>query len=145
MKYFKCGHCESPYKIDETKVTSSMIVVKCNQCATGNVVRFGPVLVVQTKEQTNQFSLNLGENIVGRASDVKEIAIPIKDLYTSKHHATITLEEKDGKIFFFISDANSTNGTFNRKKVKLKSELKYPFTNDDYYIIGLSKLSIKFT
>jgi pSer/pThr/pTyr-binding forkhead associated (FHA) protein len=100
--------------------------------------------VVQTKEQTKQFALNLGENSVGRFSGGREVAIALKDPYTSKHHATITLEEKDGKIFFFISDSKSTNGTFNRNKVKLKSELKYPFTPDDYYIIGLSKLSIKF-
>ena len=145
MKYFKCGHCQSPYKIDETKVTSSMIVIKCNQCTTGNVVRFGPVLVVQTKQETKQFSLTLGDNIVGRAFGEQKAEIAIKDPYTSKHHATITLEEKDGKIFFFISDAKSTNGTFNRNKVKLKSELKYPFTPEDYYIVGLTKLSIRFT
>ena len=145
MKYFKCGHCQSPYKIDETKVTSSMIVVKCNQCGTGNVVRFGPVLVAQTKDQTKQFPLVLGENRIGRMSDDQKVEISIKDPYVSQHHATITLEERDGKIFFFISDVKSTNGTFNRKKVKLKSELKYPFTHEDFYIIGLTKLSIKFS
>jgi hypothetical protein len=145
MKYFKCGHCQSPYKIDETKVTNSMIVIKCNQCSTGNVVRFGPVLVAQTKEQTKQFPLVLGENRIGRMSDDQKVEISIKDPYVSQYHATITLEERDGKIFFFISDDKSTNGTFNRKKVKLKSELKYPFTNEDFYIIGLTKLSIKFS
>jgi predicted Zn finger-like uncharacterized protein len=145
MKYFKCGHCQSPYKIDETKVSSSMIVVKCNQCGTGNVVRFGPVLVAQTKEQTKQFSLKLGENTIGRASDVQQAEIALKDPYVSKHHAAITLEEKDGKVYFFITDVKSTNGTFNRNKVRLKSEIKYPFTPNDYYIIGLTKLTIKFT
>lgn len=145
MKYFKCGHCQSPYKIDETKVTSSMIVIKCNQCGTGNIVRFGPILVAQTKEQTKQFSLQLGDNKIGRVSEDNQVEISIKDPYISKNHATITLEERDGKIFFFIRDDKSTNGTFNRNKVKLKSELKYPFTNDDFYIIGLTKLSIKFT
>ena len=145
MKYFKCGHCQSPYKIDETKVTSSMIVIKCNQCGTGNVVRFGPVLVAQTKDQIKQFSLKMGENTIGRTSNDEQVAISIKDPYVSKHHATITLEEREGKIYFFISDVKSTNGTFNRNKIKLKSELKYPFTHDDYFIVGLTKLSIKFT
>jgi predicted Zn finger-like uncharacterized protein len=145
MKYFKCGHCQSPYKIDETKVTSSMIVIKCNQCGTGNIVRFGPILVAQTKEQTKQFSLQLGENKIGRVSDDKQVEISIKDPYVSKNHATINLEEREGKIFFFIRDDKSTNGTFNRNKLKLKSELKYPFTPNDFYIIGLTKLSIKFT
>ena len=145
MKYFKCGHCQSPYKIDETKVTSSMIVIKCNQCGTGNIARFGPILVAQTKEQTKQFSLQLGDNIIGRVSDDEQVEISIKDPYVSKNHATIALEEREGKIFFFIRDDKSTNGTFNRNKVKLKSELKYPFTPNDFYIIGLTKLSIKFT
>jgi predicted Zn finger-like uncharacterized protein len=145
MKYFKCGHCHSPYKIDETKVTNSMIIVKCNNCSTGNVVRFGATLVAQTKEQTKQFSLKLGENKIGRSTDNQQLEIVINDPYVSKHHATISLEEKEGKIFFFISDLKSTNGTFNKSKIKLKSELKYPFTFQDYYIIGLTKLSIKFT
>lgn len=145
MKYFKCGHCQSPYKIDETKVTSSMIVLKCNQCGTGNIVRFGPILVAQTKDQIKQFSLQLGENKIGRVSDDKRVEISINDPHVSKNHASITLEEREGKIFFFIRDDKSTNGTFNRNKVKLKSELQYPFTPDDFYIIGLTKLSIKFT
>ena len=145
MKYFKCGHCQSPYKIDETKVTSSMIVIKCNQCSTGNIVRFGPILVAQKKEQTKRFSLQLGDNKIGRFSDNNQVDISIKDSYVSKNHATIILEMREGKIFFFIRDDKSTNGTFNRNKVKLKSELKYPFTSSDFYIIGLTKLSIKFT
>ena len=145
MKYFRCGHCQSPYKIDETKVTRSIIVIKCNQCGTGNFVRFGPILVAQTKEQTKQFSLQLGDNYIGRFSGDIQVEISINDPYVSKNQATITLEDRDGKLFFFIRDNKSTNGTFNRNKVRLKSELKYPFTPDDFYIIGLTKLSIKFT
>jgi pSer/pThr/pTyr-binding forkhead associated (FHA) protein len=145
MKYFKCGQCHSPYKIDETKVNNSVIMIKCTQCSAGNIVRFGPVLVAQSKDQTQQFSLKVGENTLGRKSETSISDFKINDSYISKSHAKIFIEEKDGKLYFFIMDTKSTNGTFNRNKIKLKSDIKYPFTIQDYYIMGLTKLSIKFT
>lgn len=144
MKHFKCGKCGKDYKIDNSKVQSSSVVVTCSSCYAKNVVRFGPVLVAQSKESVRQFPLNLGQNTIGRKSESSSSKIQIEDQFVSRNHATITLEEKDKKLFFFIADVNSKNGTHNKTKTKLKPELKYPMTINDFYVIGLTKLFIKY-
>lgn len=144
MKYFKCGKCSKEYKIDNANIQSNSIVVTCSVCNAKNVVRFGPVLIAQSKESTRQYPLNLGDNSIGRKSESGTSRIQIEDKFVSRNHANITLEEKDKKLFFFITDVNSKNGTHNKAKVKLKPELKYPITLNDYYVIGLTKLFIKY-
>ncbi|MFY7972710.1 MAG: FHA domain-containing protein [Flavobacteriales bacterium] len=144
MKYFKCGNCQKAYKIDESKVQSSIVIVECSDCKAKNSVRFGPILVAQSANGVKQFSLKLGENMIGRISDKATAGILINDEYVSRNHASVFLEEKDGKLFFFIADNNSLNGTFNQKKSRLKPGLKYPLTPKDYYIAGLTKLHLKF-
>jgi hypothetical protein len=144
MKYFKCGNCQKAYKIDETKIQSSIVIVECSSCKAKNSVRFGPVLVAQSNEGVKQFSLKIGENTLGRKSDSAKANFLINDEFVSRNHASVFIEEKDGKLFAFISDNNSLNGTFNQKKARLKSGLKYPLTAKDYYIAGLTKLFLKF-
>jgi pSer/pThr/pTyr-binding forkhead associated (FHA) protein len=62
----------------------------------------------------------------------------------SRKHAVIQLENIDNKLFISFQDLGSLNGSFNKNKIRLKSNLKYPFLSDDYFIIGLTKLTIKF-
>ena len=142
MKYFKCGNCKSPYKIDETKISTTSVTVLCKKCSAKNILRFGPTLVVHTKNGIQQYSLKEGINILGRKTKAATTAIQINDQYVSRKHASIHVEHKEGKIYISIVDEGSMNGTFSSQKVKLKSLLKYPFTKEDYYIIGLSKLSL---
>lgn len=144
MKYFKCGKCQKSYKIDESKVTNSKITVKCIDCGAGNVLRFGAILVAQTKSGVKQFELKMGVNSLGRKSDKADASIQIEDQFVSRQHAEIILEERDQKLFAFITDKESLNGTFNKMKSRLKTNLKYPITANDYYIVGLTKLSIKY-
>ena len=144
MKYFKCGKCQKSYKIDESKVTNSKITVKCVDCGAGNVLRFGAILVAQTKSGVKQFELKMGVNSLGRKSDKTDVSIQIEDQFVSRQHAEIILEERDQKLYAFITDKESLNGTFNKMKSKLKTNLKYPITANDYYIVGLTKLSIKY-
>lgn len=144
MKYFKCGNCQRAYKIDESKVQSSVVIVECSDCTAKNSVRFGPILVAQSADSVKQFSLKLGENTIGRKSDSAKAGILIQDNYVSRDHASVFIEEKDGKLFAFIADNSSLNGTFNQKKSRLKPGLKYPLTPKDYYIAGLTKLFLKF-
>jgi hypothetical protein len=144
MKYFKCGNCQRAYKIDETKVNNSVVIVQCSTCQAKNSVRFGLVLISQSTNGVKQFSLKMGENSVGRKSESSKSDIQIEDEFISRVHASISIHEKDNKLFAFISDSNSLNGTFNQKKVRLKSGLKYPLSSKDYYIIGLTKLFLKF-
>jgi hypothetical protein len=143
MKYFKCGKCQVPYKIDETKISSTQVVVLCNSCGSKNSVRFGPILVAQSKEKIKQFSLKIGENTLGRNAKSPTADCLIDDDYVSRKHATLHIENKDNKIFISIEDTGSLNGTFNKNKVRLKAGLKYPFLPDDYIIIGLTKLTLK--
>jgi hypothetical protein len=144
MKYFKCGKCQKSYKIDETRLTNSKITVKCTECGAGNVLRFGAILVVQTKSGVKQFELKMGVNPLGRKSDSSDANIQLEDQFVSRRHAEIHLEERDNKLFVFITDKESLNGTFNKMKARLKTNLKYPITANDYYIVGLTKLSIKY-
>jgi hypothetical protein len=143
MKYFKCGKCQLPYKIDETKVTKSQVLVTCIECGAKNKINFGTFLVAQSKTKTCEFQLKEGANQIGRKTKDAKIEILIDDEYVSRNHATIHIENKNNKIFIFIEDNNSLNGTFNAKKTKLKSGLKYPLLVDDYVIIGLTKLFLK--
>jgi putative heme iron utilization protein len=143
MKYFKCGQCQATYKIDETKVTSTQAVVVCTECKAKNVIRFGPILVCQNKEKIQQFNLKVGQNSIGRNSVNSVADFTIEDDYVSRKHAVIHVENRDNKIFISVEDSGSLNGTFNKNKVKFKPGLKYPFLQEDYIIIGLTKLSLK--
>lgn len=141
MKYFKCGNCKKTYKLDDAQVVSNLIVVNCTSCGAKNALRFGPILVAQTNETAKQIPIKSGENKIGRN---KSLEVALNDDYVSRDHASVFMEEKEGKLFFFIKDNGSSNGTFNQSKMKLKPGLKYPFTSKDFYIVGLTKLSLKF-
>jgi pSer/pThr/pTyr-binding forkhead associated (FHA) protein len=143
MKYFKCGQCQATYKIDETKVTSTQAVVVCTECSAKNVIRFGPILVSQNKEKIQQFSLKEGQNTIGRKSANPSSDFLVEDEFVSRKHAVIHVENRDNKIFISVEDSGSLNGTFNKNKIKFKPGLKYPFSQEDYIIIGLTKLSLK--
>ena len=143
MKYFKCGKCQIPYKIDEAKISNNQVVVTCVECGAKNKINFGPCLVAQNKGAVKQFYLKKGPNIIGRQTKDSKLDILIDDEYVSRHHATIHIENHNDKVFLFVEDNNSLNGTFNKNKTKLKPGLKYPFLQDDYIIIGLTKLYLK--
>ena len=116
MKYFKCGNCKTPYKIDETKINNTQINVKCNKCAANNIIRFGPVLIAQKKDWVQQYNLKIGENTIGRKSKTPEASIIINDEYISRKHAVIELENIDNKLFISFKDLSSLNGSFNKTK-----------------------------
>ncbi len=97
-----------------------------------------------SKNGLKQVALKLGENTIGRKTDSSNLDIEIEDEFISRAHASIFIHEKDNKLYAFICDNNSLNATFNQKKAALKPGLKYPMTSKDYYIIGLTKLSLKF-
>jgi len=143
MKYFKCGNCQAPYKIDDTKITSSTAMVECTNCKARNVIRLGPVIVAQNKNDLKRYSLKLGNNTIGRRCKDSKAEILIDDNYVSRIHATIQLEKKDNKLFFSITDNKSMNGTFNKAKNKIKPGLKYPFNEQDFFIVGLTKITIE--
>jgi len=144
MKYFKCGKCKAGYKMDDSKFTHSEVVVTCKACGSKNLIRLGPVLVAQSKDKVKQFRLKEGANTVGRASKEGKADIQIEDAYVSRLHATLQIEKREDKIYISIEDAKSTNGTYNKQKTRLKPGLKYPFLVDDYFIIGLTKISFTF-
>ncbi|HCY43691.1 MAG TPA: hypothetical protein DHV48_20550 [Prolixibacteraceae bacterium] len=143
MKYFKCGQCQTPYKIDETKIKTVQIFVTCANCGAKNVLHQGPILVAQSKDKTQQFSLKPGANSLGRKSKKPEADILIDDEFVSRKHASIWIENRDNKMFVGLEDQSSLNGTYNKNKVKLKPGLKYPFLPGDYFIVGLTKLTLK--
>jgi pSer/pThr/pTyr-binding forkhead associated (FHA) protein len=144
MKYFKCGKCQTPYKFDENVINNSSITIKCNKCGVNNTIRLGPVLIIQTKDQTKKVNLSLGQNTIGRASKNSDAKILLDDQYVSRKHATLHVELVEQKMFFYIEDHSSLNGTFNKTKTRIKPNLKYPFTKDDYFVIGLTKLTVNF-
>jgi DNA-directed RNA polymerase subunit RPC12/RpoP len=57
MKYFKCGNCQAPYKIDEATITKVQVAINCPKCGVKNIIRLGPFLVVQSKDKIQQFPL----------------------------------------------------------------------------------------
>lgn len=142
MRYFKCGKCAKNYKISEDSITRSKLLVTCNACGAKNAIEFGPVLVIQNPQYKGTYSLKMGVNKVGRTTDNSVCPIQINDAFISREHLAITLQEQKGKMFIFIEDLGSRNGTFNREKKPIKKNLKYPFTKNDFYIAGLTKLSI---
>lgn len=144
MKYFKCGSCQAPYKIDESIIKSVQVTVECPKCGVKNIIRLGPLLVVQSKNNIHQFPLKLGQNLLGRKSNKSSADLQIEDEYVSRTHLAVYLEEKEQKLFVSIEDMDSLNGTFNSNKVRLKKKQKYPLGKNEYVIIGLSKISLKF-
>lgn len=144
MKYFKCGSCQAPYKIDETQIRTTQIQVECPQCKAKNILHFGPVLVFQSKDKISKINMKEGEQVIGRkTSKTSKAQILIEDEYVSREHVCITTEKKLGKVFFYIQDLGSSNGTFNKHKQRLKTGLKYAFLPDEYFVIGLTKISLQ--
>lgn len=145
MKYFKCGQCGTPFKIDETTVKASQVACVCTKCNSKNILRFGPHLIVQTKDKpVKQYALTLGTNTFGRKNIDKEKFILVDDKFVSKTHGEILIMEKDGKLFFYIKDAGSLNGIFTKDKTKIPANSLVPFLENDFFIAGLTKLSIKY-
>ena len=143
MKYFKCGNCQAPYKIDEANLTKVQVAVKCPKCGVKNIIRLGPVLVVQSKDKVHQFPLKMGKNTVGRKSEKSTADFQIEDPHVSRNHLALVLEERESKLFVTLEDVGSLNGTFNKNKLRLKPAQRYPFGNEDFVIIGFSKISLK--
>jgi predicted Zn finger-like uncharacterized protein len=144
MKYFKCGNCQAPYKIDEATINKVQVAVNCPKCGVKNIIRLGPFLVVQSKDKIQQFPLKMGKNTLGRKSDSSDSDFQIEDVHVSRSHLEVVLEENQSKIFITLEDKGSLNGTFNKNKLRLKPSQKYPFQKDDFVIVGLSKITLKF-
>jgi hypothetical protein len=142
MKYFKCGKCQSLHKIDESKVGFGKCIIACRQCGVKNAMRFGPSLIAHSKSGQRKFELKLGENKIGRDEQTSEADIKLDDKFLSRRHATVFVEQRNGKVLISILDAMSLNGTFNRTRTRLRPGIKYPFNRYDYYVLGLTKLSI---
>jgi FHA domain len=143
MKTFKCGNCQTLHKFDETKVPGTRLLATCTKCGSRNAIALGPILVIQSSKEKTQVPLKPGAHIIGRKTNNAVASIQVDDEYVSRKHATLHIEERDGKLFFSIEDLKSTNGTFDKNKKKIKPNLKYPFLPEDYFIIGLTKISIK--
>jgi len=145
MKFFQCGGCKKTYKIDPSKAKTPTILIKCTSCPATNKISLKPVLLVQYKDRAERLPLKSGTITIGRKTDSNSVDVPIDDLYVSRKHAVLDLEEKEGKLLLTITDNNSTNGTFNHKKEKIVSGKKLIFSLDEYYIVGLTKISFTFT
>jgi hypothetical protein len=143
MKYFKCGKCGQAYKIDPTLLKTTQVVIQCSHCKAKNIIRLGYSLVAVHQGKIQQFVLKPGANSIGRATNGSKPDINLNDDYVSRNHSAVYLEEKEGKVYVTIEDKNSTNGTFNSKKQKLKPDLKYAFLPDAFFIVGLTRLSLK--
>jgi pSer/pThr/pTyr-binding forkhead associated (FHA) protein len=144
MKIFRCAKCGHPHKFDETGLNAAQVMISCVKCKSRNIINLGPVLIAQSESTSVQFPLKSGENIVGRKSKGTDIGIILGDKYVSRRHANIRLEKNDDKLFISIEDLESTNGTFDRNKKKLKPKLRYPFLPGESFIVGLTKLTLKF-
>jgi hypothetical protein len=145
MKYFKCGKCHTPFKVDETALKSPVVSIACKTCSTKNTLRFGGFLIIQNKKETKQIPLLIGEFILGRKnSNNKENFLYIQDEFVSRNHCLVSIIQNNDKFSIKIEDLNSTNGTFNSKKVKIKTGIKHAFLKDDYFIVGLTKVALKF-
>jgi hypothetical protein len=148
MKYFKCGKCQTPYKLDETKFKTNEVTITCNSCGVKNKIvlptpSFPIKLIAQSKEKVQQFDLKIGLITLGRKAQTPVADILIEDEYVSRKHASIYIEKKENKFFVSIEDNDSLNGTYNKEKNKFKAGVKYPFVPGDYFIVGLTKLSLK--
>jgi predicted Zn finger-like uncharacterized protein len=142
MKIIKCGKCQTAYKINESLIKSSRLIVTCKKCNAKNNVKFTPILLIQSKGEKQRISLSPGKYVIGRnlANTVNNISI--KDQFVSRRHAELQVLDKEGKIDVTILDTRSTNGIFNKNKQKLNPEKSYPFIFGDYFIVGLTKLTL---
>ena len=125
MKYFKCGNCQAPYKIDEATINKVQVAVNCPKCGVKNIIRLGPFLVVQSKDKIQQFPLTMGKNTLGRKSESSEADFQIDDPHVSRTHLEVSLEENESKLFITLEDKSSLNGTFNKNKLRLKIKLNF--------------------
>ena len=145
MKYFKCGKCQTPFKVDETALKSPVVSVICKTCTTKNTLRFGGFLLVQNKTETKQIPLKIGVFLLGRKNiNNIENFVYVSDEFVSKNHVLISVVEKNSKVSISLKDINSTNGVYDFNKQKIRSGEIYNLNKDNYFIIGLTKLSLKF-
>ncbi len=147
MKFFKCGKCQTQYKIDETKITNSQAVLTCSKCGAKNLIKFGVRLQIISKdekglEHKEVITLKDGSNIIGRKSQSASADILLNDEFVSRKHAAVHIEKKDGKIFISIEDLNSSNGTLNKDRKKLNPGKRYPILPGSPYFIGNSTITL---
>ena len=142
MRIFKCGKCAKPYKLEDEQIKGSVLTVVCAQCNAKNLLKFGVVLIATTASGSRSFLLKEGDNLIGRDNE-DSISVKLDDKYVSRKHAIVCVEKMSSGFAVFIADCQSSNGTLNNKKLKLKPQLKYQFTENDYFVVGLTKLSIK--
>lgn len=140
MKYFNCGQCGSPYKMDTSNIKKEAIGIKCRNCGARNVLRLGPVLVLKNEKETKQYPLRIGSFTIGRLSEPSTVDFAISDEYISRKHLNLEVKEINGKLAVLVSDCGSTNGTFNKNKVQLQASKFYPLRESDFIIIGLTKV-----
>jgi pSer/pThr/pTyr-binding forkhead associated (FHA) protein len=124
-------------------VPGTRLLAICTKCGSRNAIALDPILIIQSSKEKTQLPLKTGSHIIGRKTDNAAASIQVDDEYVSRKHATLHIEERDGKMYFSVEDLKSTNGTFDKNKKKIKPNLKYPFLPEDYFIIGLTKISIK--
>jgi hypothetical protein len=144
MKVFRCAKCGHPHKFEEAGLNAAQVMISCTKCQSKNIINLGPVLIAQSETKSVQFPLKSGENIVGRNTTGSDVSIDLGDKYVSRRHANIRLEKNEEKLYISIEDLESTNGTYDKNKKKLKPKLRYPFLPGESYIVGLTKLTLKY-
>jgi predicted Zn finger-like uncharacterized protein len=147
MKNFKCGNCKTLYSIDESKIAQSQAVFTCKNCGAKNQIKFGIRIQIQYADKDgktvkNLFQLKEGVNTIGRKSNKPVADILIDDDFVSRKHVAVYLEKKDNKLFIFLEDLNSSNGTFNAENQRLEPGKKYPMPTGKMYRVGNSSISL---
>lgn len=147
MKNFKCGNCKTVYSIDDSKITQSQAVFTCKKCGAKNQIKFGIRIQIQYSDKggkliKNLFQLKEGVNTIGRKANTPVADILIEDDYVSRKHVAVYLEKKDNKLFIYLEDLSSSNGTFNADNQRLEAGKKYPMPAGKIYRIGNSNISL---
>jgi pSer/pThr/pTyr-binding forkhead associated (FHA) protein len=107
----------------------------------------GWIIVHDEHTQSQTFSLQIGQNIIGRKSESKpcHIMIDTTDSYMSRNHCVLEVKQKGHRYEYLISDIGSTNGTFiNADKSKRLKKGDVIFLKDgDVIQIGRTKVVLK--
>ena len=109
----------------------------------------GWLIIHDENTESYTFELRKGINRIGRASNTtsRDVNIMIKtsDKYMSRHHCDIQIRWHPEKTVFeyFLTDKNSSNGTFVNAGKRLTPEREVLINDGDTIQVGRTKLVLK--
>ncbi|MGL5785767.1 MAG: FHA domain-containing protein [Bacteroidales bacterium] len=159
MKKIACPRCDNFLKFDDSIYTEGQSIrLHCEICGRNFGIRItkkvkeepsedlGKVEVLENEFGYKQdFSLVLGDNIIGRRSRGTVVEVPVltDDMSMDRQHCVVNVKrDKNNKLIYTVRDFPSLVGTFYKGQYIAKKE-RVVMTDDTFLILGATTVIVR--